>query len=161
MSYSSKQLTPSDCPYEIDRVDVVKTYQSQKSASAVIAAIGYIVLAIGGLTLLLGPDSVRVSYSGPTFSQFILLYPGPITSVGFLIVFISSHIGADGPSKVENHIKEHYVLCDEDGNTATDAILAGEMRPDGGLILHRIPLTDTAPQTEDPSGAEAETTKPS
>ena len=52
--------------------------------------LGYAIAAIGGSFILLGPSEIMVSYSGPTFVQFFQLYPGPIATLGFLIVYFGN-----------------------------------------------------------------------
>ncbi|MBX8485266.1 hypothetical protein [Pseudomonas cichorii] len=63
---------------------------AQPSASILpllLGIVAWLMLVVGGLTLLFGPDSVTYSIGcGPTFFQFIQLYPGPIVSVGFLLL---------------------------------------------------------------------------
>ncbi|PQJ71320.1 hypothetical protein BTO01_08535 [Vibrio jasicida] len=58
-----------------------------------LAWIGIITAFIGLLTVFIGPDKIYYDRtSGPTFSQFVQLYPGPIASIGFVLYQIFNSI---------------------------------------------------------------------
>lgn len=59
--------------------------------------LGIAVVCVGGYIIMFGPDYIRYSrFAGPTFYQFIELYPGPITTAGFLIVALAHRLFAKG-----------------------------------------------------------------
>ncbi|WP_068829835.1 hypothetical protein [Pseudomonas sp. BMS12] len=88
--------------------------QSNESSSAAsfFKLLGYGVLIVGVLTLFFGPDTVMVNrLSGPDFFQFVQLYPGPISTVGFLIVSGASLMDAQKLQLMpEAYLLAHYPL---------------------------------------------------
>lgn len=65
---------------------------SLSTTSNIITAIAGCVLAIAIGIIIFGPDSIRVSWSGPTFKQFWLLYPGPIATVAGLVLYFGQYL---------------------------------------------------------------------
>lgn len=55
--------------------------------------LGGLIFAVGALALLFGPSRVYITHGGLTLLQFIQLYPGPIVSVGALILGVSQWVG--------------------------------------------------------------------
>ncbi|WP_447957421.1 hypothetical protein [Vreelandella sp. EE7] len=60
---------------------------SLSAAANTIFIIAGCVFAIAACIIIFGPSSIKVSYSGPTFTQFWLLYPGPIATLAGLAIF--------------------------------------------------------------------------
>ncbi|CAM3345252.1 hypothetical protein BZK31_08875 [Pseudomonas floridensis] len=75
---------------------------------------GFALFGVGFLTILLGPETVQYSRAtGPTFFQYLQLYPGPIASLGLLIAHFGSYIAARGNTVLqtpEQFLSAHYEL---------------------------------------------------
>ncbi|MCD5994667.1 hypothetical protein KDX38_14110 [Pseudomonas sp. CDFA 602] len=58
-----------------------------------VTILGFILLVLGGVTILLGPDSIWLAYgASPTFFEYIQLYPGPIATIGGLLLAFGKSI---------------------------------------------------------------------
>lgn len=44
------------------------------------------------LVLVFGPDRIFISASGMTFTEFLLIYPGPLASIGLFMALISQRL---------------------------------------------------------------------
>lgn len=80
-------------PQDLDVPGFASAYEEHRVAnedsafSTLLTFIGYGVLLVGILTLIFGPKSVMVNaFRGPDLFQMILLNPGPVASLGFLLV---------------------------------------------------------------------------
>lgn len=82
------------------------------SLATLLSFLGYGLLIVGVLTLFFGPESVMVnSLSGPDFFQMIQLYPGPITTLGFLIVSGATLLnGQKQQLTPEAYLLNHYPI---------------------------------------------------
>lgn len=96
----------------------------QEYVGYVLLAGGIVVLLTGILTLLFGPSSPRVSLTGPTFTEFILLNPGPISSIGFFLILAVSQVSSHAYDRIQKYVEENYILYDEYNKPATNAIIA-------------------------------------
>lgn len=66
---------------------------------------GLIITCVGVATLIFGPDRVMVNrVTGMTFSQFILLYPGPIATIGFLTLGLANMLSNHHTSQKEKRV---------------------------------------------------------
>lgn len=75
---------------------------------------GFALFGVGFLTILLGPETVRYSRAtGPTFFQYLQMYPGPIATLGLLIARVGSSIDARDNTVLktpEQFLWAHYEL---------------------------------------------------
>lgn len=108
------KYTVADLPLELE-LDKV---EADKALGTIVSVIGWVVTIVGGLTLLFGPNTLRISYSGPTFFEFIQLYPGPIISVGLLIImagqFLSNQFVQQTLNAFQESIDKQLIVKDED-----------------------------------------------
>lgn len=88
---SQTQYSIEELPVEI-RISVGDPGGTTMLATA-ISAIGLVIAVVGGLFIMFGPDTIYYDvYEGMTFTQFLQAYPGPIATVGFVLVTIGSAI---------------------------------------------------------------------
>lgn len=77
-------ITIDDLPAEVE----LQLPAAEKGMGWLVTGIGMVVIAVGVLTLLFGPETIYYNRAtGMTFLQMIQAYPGPITTVGFLIAY--------------------------------------------------------------------------
>ncbi|MCW9705746.1 hypothetical protein [Fodinibius salsisoli] len=148
MQNKPRKVTQKDLPLTIKNVSAVKKATIQEYVGYAILGIGGVVLLTGILTLLFGPSSLRIGLGGPTFTEFILLYPGPIASIGFFLVFAGSQVSSHAFDRVQQYVEDNYILHDEYNKPATDAIIAAAPSPksDNSLTLHYLAV-DNKPDT--------------
>ncbi|MFJ4144970.1 hypothetical protein [Pseudomonas sp. NPDC089734] len=61
--------------------------------SLLLSLAAWMLIVVGGVTIIFGPNSVTYNLrAGPTFLQFIQIYPGPIVSVGSLLLALCKHM---------------------------------------------------------------------
>lgn len=108
------KYTVADLPVELELPKV----STSDASGTVVSWIGWIVTIVGGLTIVFGPNTLQISYAGPTFFEFIQLYPGPITSVGFLIImagqFISNQTIKEALTDFQESVDSQLSIPDED-----------------------------------------------
>ncbi|MWV17813.1 hypothetical protein F3I16_17365 [Pseudomonas sp. L-22-4S-12] len=105
-------------PQQLEVPGFATFYEEHRQANegsplaTILTFIGYGVLIVGVLTLIFGPESVMVNtFSGPDFFQMIQLYPGPIASLGFLIVSAATLLnGQKQLLTPEAYLLNHYPL---------------------------------------------------
>lgn len=105
-------------PLQLEVPGFATFYEEHRQASensplaTLLSFVGYGVLILGVLTLIFGPDSVMVNtFSGPDFFQMIQLYPGPIASLGFLMVSAATLLnGQKELLTPEAYLLNHYPL---------------------------------------------------
>jgi hypothetical protein len=79
--------------------------KTTKVIANVVMCVAGLMVFVGGCFLVFGPSTVMVNrFSGPTFIQFLQLYPGPIVSFGALLAFLGAKLVPD------NHTPETYML---------------------------------------------------
>ena len=142
MEPKPQRITKQDLPITINNLNLIKKVTYQKYAGNTLLAIGILIIFVGILTLLFGPNSLRVSLSGPTFTEFILLYPGPITSIGLFLIIAGSQITGHAPDRIQTYIENHYILCDEYNKPAKDAIIAAAPTTDGSITLDYLSVKE-------------------
>ena len=83
-------------------------------APGFVTTCGFILTICGALMVIFGPSSVRYSYStGPTFFQYLQMYPGLITVLGFVITSVGRFIDAHDNTVLktpEQFLWAHYEL---------------------------------------------------
>ncbi|MBX8556261.1 hypothetical protein K5D43_17465 [Pseudomonas cichorii] len=58
--------------------------------------LSWLMIVVGGFTLFFGPETISYSSrTGPSFLQFIQIYPGPIVSVGFFLLAFGKYVDVD------------------------------------------------------------------
>ncbi len=150
MAQEPQRITQKDLPLTIKNVSAVKKATLQEYAGYALLGVGVVVLLTGILTLLFGPSSLRVSLAGPTFTEFILLYPGPIASIGFFLVFAGSQVSSHACDRIQKYVEQNYILYDEYNKPATNAIIAAAPSPksDNSLTLHYLAVENNPDVTD-------------
>ena len=106
------KLKISDLPFEVERDLSYLVGTNPLSLSVMI--LGYILVAIGLFNIAFGPESVYVSVlSGPTFGEFLQLYPGPIATVGFVFAAAPTLIKNLQHSRFMQEMARTYVVDTE------------------------------------------------
>ncbi|WP_087018235.1 hypothetical protein [Thaumasiovibrio subtropicus] len=121
------EITINDLP---GRVRISLPHAPDSSSSSPLLWIGFILLFVGAVFIIFGPNQIRVSPSGMTFLQFLQIYPGPIASVGGFCIW--------GANRMHNSELEHYVKA---VNEVTDRVIkiSDEEVPEGyELSIERV-----------------------
>ncbi|WP_223670118.1 hypothetical protein [Kangiella shandongensis] len=84
-----KKHSLEDLPVDIE-LDVAESGGLGTSIFLLLSFIGIGLILVGGYFIIWGPE--RVSYSLPDIEFFFKAYPGPIASMGFILVAISNAI---------------------------------------------------------------------
>lgn len=136
MDVSTRQrLTIADLPYRIEQSPLAQKLESRKTFSAVLTYTGIAVALIGGLILIGGPSSIRVGWNGPSLWELILLSPGPIISVGLLLLFAGGQITSPVIHEIDVFIDANFALVDDNGIPALDAVITWQPEPEGSLSV--------------------------
>lgn len=91
ISTNEIQLTSSADDYQVPGFSDFYAEHLQTSIEGAIyfrllSFVGLAIMAVGFLTIIFGPSTITYStFSGPTFTQWVQMYPGPIATVGGLI----------------------------------------------------------------------------
>ncbi|MDD2047011.1 hypothetical protein [Pseudomonas putida] len=107
--------------------------------------IGAVLCLVGFLTLIFGPSTVMVSMlRGPTFIQFIQLYPGPIFSLGAIIIGITSWtLKPETVMTPEAYLLHYYSVVCPDSTELNEKIVA-EYKGENTFHLSRTASAETA-----------------
>ncbi|WP_045462398.1 hypothetical protein [Vibrio hyugaensis] len=85
--YKKATLDNLPCLIEIEKIE-----KPNDNFFVFIMLLGSIVAVIGLFTVFTGPEAIYYDrISGPTFEQYIQLYPGPIASIGILLFNIGNY----------------------------------------------------------------------
>ena len=92
--------------------DLPKTFEFETTPGSYFffSAIGYIILAVGGLSLIFAPSTLTY-YGSMTFSQIVYMHPGPVVSIGILIVGATTQLAASRVGKKAKEILESHELA--------------------------------------------------
>lgn len=120
--------------------------------ATILSFIGYGVLIVGVLSLIFGPESVMVNtFSGPDFFQMIQLYPGPIATLGFLVVSAATLLnGQKQQLTPEAYLLNHYPI-EPQGELPQGQKLQIGYLGDSRFLLSGVVVDETA--GESPAGA--------
>ena len=116
--------------------------------------VGVIMLLLGGVTLLTGPDYISYNPAvGMTFEQMIQAYPGPIVSVGLLIIVagqaVSGSISKGNAEALAEQLASRVSIPDEDIPEGYQLHLEGHGGPHYTLRLVAIEeLTERVLESE-------------
>lgn len=89
---SLASFNPSDFPFEIAKP---VTNSGGVGIAYIFGGIGIVTIIVGFGFILLGPDTIYYDrYDGPTFVQFLQMYPGPIATAGFLLLGLAQFIAS-------------------------------------------------------------------
>lgn len=127
-------------PHTIPNMPLVRRANAQATISTWLSAIGGIVLLIGIVMLIFGPDSIMVGPGGPTIKERLLLLPGPITSLGVLLLVLAPIIKIQGVSSLDHYVATNYQLVDKQGNISVEGFIRGVDNGYGELKLYFVPL---------------------
>lgn len=85
-----------------------------KVVANIIMSVAAVFVFVGGCFLIFGPSTIMVnSLSGPTFIQFLQLYPGPIVSLGGILAFLGAKV-VPADHSPETYMLTHYDLKGEE-----------------------------------------------
>ncbi|MFJ4155338.1 hypothetical protein ACIPZF_11080 [Pseudomonas sp. NPDC089752] len=88
-----------------------------------VMAIGAMIALLGLATVVFGPETITYSrLTGPTFIQYIQMYPGPIFSVGGILVASGTHIYAKRAVTREVFMLSRYKLITGDGEDVSGKV---------------------------------------
>ncbi|WP_226596115.1 hypothetical protein [Marinobacter nauticus] len=145
MESSNKQrLTLADLPYRIEKSPLARKFESRQSISTALSYIGIAVAIIGGLILIGGPSSIQVGWDGPSLWELILLSPGPIISIGMMLLFIGSQILPPVIQELDAFIEENFALVDDNGIPVMDAVITWQSEAGGNLSVVAVSLNQPA-----------------
>lgn len=144
----SKSLTVQDLPAEIE----IDLPDADLGLPWCIGIVGAIVLAVGVLTLIFGPSTIRYNMlTGMTFLQMIQAYPGPITTAGFLIVGLAQMMGNSIASRHAESLQalllEKIAILDEDIPAGFALAIEPKEYPRFEVKLVELPAQGEAPET--------------
>lgn len=93
--------------------------------------IGFVIGAVGVATMIFGPSTITYDrLSGPTFFQYIQLYPGPITTVGCVCVAWARNLLSKGLMSRESYLQAHYLVIGADGRDVSSEIQVRHLSDD-------------------------------
>lgn len=140
---SQRRLTIADLPHRIENFPLAQKLESRQKVGNFFTIAGVVVAFIGVLIMIGGPSSILVSYSGPTLTQFILLNPGMVVSIGVFLLCIGSQIAPPVVREIEAFISENFTLVDDHGIPSVERVIAGQIEPGGhlNLVLASAPPT--------------------
>ena len=149
---STIQLKPHKSDYKVERFSEKYANYKHDLGTKIflfwfLIVIGGIITLVGVLTLLFGPSVVRYSLAGPTFFELIQLYPGPIASVGMLLLGIAPRIDRTELAP-ELYLLNTYELVLPDGVELSDTKITPEYLGGDNFLITIEPLP--------PSGASEE-----
>ena len=105
-SSSKRRLTADELPHRIENFPLAQKLESRQNISNVLTVLGIAIAVIGGLILTGGPSSIRVGWNGPTLWEMILLNPGPIFSIGVMLLVAGSQITPSVIQEVQTYVDE-------------------------------------------------------
>ncbi|NGP87171.1 hypothetical protein [Fodinibius halophilus] len=143
MKTQPKRITANDLPITLTDLKVINQSNILMYIAKFVFYIAIIFLVVGIGTLLFGPSSLRVGISGPTFTEFVLLNPGPITSIGAGLTFIGNLLDAQSMKCLEKYVEENYVLYNNHGNPAKEAVIGLDCEDGNKLVLSYLPIDNT------------------
>lgn len=126
---------------------------SLSTTGDIVIAIAGCIIAIAVGIIIFGPNSIKVSWSGPTFTQFWLLYPGPIATGAGLVLYLGQHLKNSASEEREKSLERK--LSDVAGANL-------EKLPEGYTLslnklgsdtyqLDLVPVEDTLASTQEDS----------
>lgn len=148
MESSKQRLTMADLPYCIEKSPLAKKFESRQSISTALTYIGIAIAFIGGLIMIGGPSSIRVGWDGPSLWELILLNPGPIVSVGVMLLFAGSQILPPVVQEIDTFVSENFTLVDDNGIPIVDAAITWQPQHGGHLSLVAVQLNHQVSESE-------------
>ncbi len=118
----------------------------------ILSVIGIIIGVIGGGFIIFGPETIYYNrYEGMNFIQMLQAYPGPIASVGFLLVTLgglwSGNEEKERLKKIEESLYSQLAFSPED--IPEGKMLDFERNEDGSFT---VSLVDYTPEVLDEAG---------
>ena len=102
MNNDVTKVRTSDLPIEFD-------LEGSPLITNILYVLGIIALIVGGLSFIFAPDKL-VYHGSLTLFQMIYMAPGPVVSVGFVLVAIASQLSALRAAKKTKEIMQRYAL---------------------------------------------------
>lgn len=100
------------------KVKLVLPAKSSGNFSMVFSIIGFSTFFVGAMFIIFGPDQIYYNmYDGMTFIQYLQAYPGPIASVGVLILSLTqaaSNSAKKGYMEEVNRCIDRAIQIEED-----------------------------------------------
>ncbi len=90
----SRTVTINDLP---TKVKINMPESPSAAGSVIMTIIGFVMLVVGGLFIIFGPDRVYVG-SHMSFVEFLQLFPGPIATVGGFLIGVGNWLAQSGDS---------------------------------------------------------------
>lgn len=98
--------------------------------------IGAVICLVGFLMAIFGPSTVKVSMlSGPTFFQFIQLNPGPIFSLGAIIIGVCNWVLSPGVVMAPDEYLLKYYSVECQGATEFNGNVVAEYRGENTFMI--------------------------
>ncbi|WP_336366193.1 hypothetical protein [Marinobacter sp. C2H3] len=138
-----KRLTLADFPYCMQSPLATK-FASQERIGTALNYAGWVVALFGGLLLIAGPKSIMVGWEGPTLWETILLIPGPIFTVGCVLLFMSANVTASTKREITAFVEKQFELIDDNGIPLMNSAILWEVEPGGKLNLTAVSLESPA-----------------
>ncbi|MCQ4319020.1 hypothetical protein [Stutzerimonas stutzeri] len=141
-------ITLDDLPAEFE----IKLPEPDDFIGSVVACLGYIILAVGVLTLMFGPETIYYNrLHGMSFLQMIQAYPGPIITVGFLIASLGQLVSN---SAKKQHSEQFDALLAQrvsilDGDIPQGFQLALTPLEDNRYLLSLVEIPEAAPEQQE------------
>jgi hypothetical protein len=99
-------------------------------------------ILVGAGFIIFGPNSVWVNrYEGPTFLQFLQLYPGPIVTVGFALAYLGQYLNHQAYAHIQlqqpfEFLLANYTLLPQQAQGAAETVAT-----DAKLDVKHLTLT--------------------
>ncbi len=104
-----KKYKRSELPakVKIDLIKIKKSIDTNKFIGYLFAIVGIAIGVIGGAFIMFGPSTITYNrYEGMTFFQMLQAYPGPVATVGGVILTIGSSVVSVSEAALSKKILE-------------------------------------------------------
>lgn len=89
----------------------------------ILSFVGLAITVVGILTIMFGPSTITYSIlTGPTFTQFVQMYPGPIATVGGFVYVIGNALYAKRSLPPEVLVRSLFRFVGLDGEDVTESV---------------------------------------
>ena len=144
-------VTISDLPCRI-KMDIP---QQDNSVSNFFFVVGGVILAVGVGFILFGPETIYYDrYEGMTFVQTLQAYPGPIATVGGIIMGLASKAGESGGAERDRQIDAFIIqnIHIEDSDIPAGFKLSMVQTGEPGVVLLSLESKPNEDESAEASG---------
>lgn len=126
ISTNEIQLTSSDDVYQMPGFSERYAEHLQTSVEGaiyfrILSYVGLAIMAVGLVTMIFGPSTITYStFNGPTFLQYVQMYPGPIATVGGLVQVCSNALYAKRSLPAEVFARSLFRFIGPAGDDVTE-----------------------------------------